>query len=245
VTDQDGNVARQNVTLLLQAGTAPNVSITGLPDIVDPATQPAFNIQLDGTYPAQIDGTVTLTFVPDPTVGVDDPTIQFATSGRTLKFSIAPNSTTVVFAGPRQFQSGTVAGTIQLSVKLSSSGSDITPQNTAVRSVRVDRLSPRIASMTLVRNSNGLEVDIIGFSTTREVTQGTFQFSISGGAPISVTVPLSDGGKTWFQSTQSLASGGQFKLVQPFTFQGNVGTVTSVSATLTNGQGTSAAATAN
>ncbi len=39
VTDQDNNVARQTYTLIILAGKAPGLTITGLADIVDPAQQ--------------------------------------------------------------------------------------------------------------------------------------------------------------------------------------------------------------
>src|SRR5204863_7733095 len=40
VTDQDNNVARQSVTLIILAGNPPNITLSGLPDIVDPGQQP-------------------------------------------------------------------------------------------------------------------------------------------------------------------------------------------------------------
>ena len=246
VTDQDGNVAQQSITVTILAGTAPNVTITGLSDIVDPATQPTFNIQLSGSYPAPIDGTVTMTVVPDPAIGVDDPSIRFANGSRTLKFTVPANSTNPVFVGLAALQTGTVAVTIQLNVTLSSAGQDITPSGTAVRSVRVDRLAPKIVSMTATQTASGIQVQIVGYSTTRDVTQGTFQFAVSGGGtPLTATVQLSDTAKTWFASTQSNAFGGQFTLTQPFTLQGTTATLTSVTVTLSNGQGTSAPATAS
>jgi hypothetical protein len=219
----------------------------GLSDIVDPATQPTFSVQLSGPpYPAQIDGTVTLTVVPDSAVGVADPAVLFANGKTSLPFRVPAGSTVPDFLGAvPALQTGTVAATIQLSVKLASNGSDVTPPNTAVRSIRIDRLAPRIVSMTVVRTAGGLEVHIIGFSTTREVTQGSFQFSVSGGSPLSADVSMSSAGAAWFSSAQSQTFGGQFALVQPFTLQGSVGTLTSVTATLSNAQGTSPAATTN
>jgi hypothetical protein len=244
VADQDNNVARQSVTLAVLAGAAPSVTVAGLTDIVDPGQQPTFNLQLGGNYPAQIDGTMTLTFTPDPTVGVDDPAILFANGKRTLTFTVPPNSSTPVFTVPEAFQTGTVAGTIQLSVKLMSNGTDITPANNTLRTVRVDRLAPKISSVVVSQSSGGFQVQLSGFSTTREVTQGTFTFTLSNGqAPIQVVVPMSDAGKAWFQSNTSLQYGGQFSITQPFTLQGQL-TVSSVSVTLTNAQGTSDAANA-
>lgn len=246
VSDSANNVARQNVSLTVLAGTVPALSITGLSDIEDPLQQPSFNLQLSGSYPSEIDGTLTLTFTPDPSVGVDDPSIQFASGGRSLNFTIPANSTSPAFAAQTvAFQTGTVAGTIQLSVKLTSNGIDITPSNPVLRTVRVDRLAPKIVSVSVVKTSGGFEVHMVAISTTRELTQGTFNFTLNGGgAPMQVVVSMSDGSKAWFQSSASTQYGGQFSLVQPFTLQGQL-SVSSVSVTLTNGQGTSDAATAN
>jgi hypothetical protein len=242
VTDQDNNAARQIVTLAILAGTPPNVTITGLPDIVDPAQQPTFALQLDSGYPSTINGTMTLQFTPDPAVGVDDPAVQFANGGRVLTFTIQANSTQVTWSAPvAAFQSGTVSGNIELDINLQSNGTDITPSGSS-RTIRVDRLAPRIAKVQVVPTSTGFDVHLTGFSTTREVTQGTFQFSgDAAGSNASVTVPLSDPSTTWFQSAGSKSFGGQFGLIQSFQWHGAAGILNSLSVSLTNAQGTSAA----
>jgi hypothetical protein len=242
VTDQDNNVARQTLTLNIRAGTPPNITIVGLPNIVDPAQQPTFSLQLDSSYPADITGTVTLTFTPDPAVGVDDPAVQFATGGRVLQFSLPANSKNPAFSAPiLALQTGTVAGTIQLAVSIQSVGTDITPATAQVLTIRLDRLAPKIVSLTAVPTTSGVELHIIAFATTRQVTQGVFQFQPTSGAqPVSVTVPLTDSGTAWFQSAQSMQFGGEFSLVQPFTFQGqSLSNFSSVSVTLSNAQGNS------
>jgi hypothetical protein len=73
------------------------------------------------------------------------------------------------------------------------------------------------------------------------VTQGVFQFQPANGAQaVRVVVPLADGGTAWFQSTQSMQFGGEFLLIQPFTFQGpSLSNFSSVSVTLSNAQGNS------
>jgi hypothetical protein len=243
VTDQDNNVARQRITLIILAGSPPNVTISGLPDIIDPAQQPSFTLQLDSGYPAAINGTLSLVFTPDPAVGVDDPAVQFATGGRVMTFTVPPNSTQAGWSAPVvAFQSGTVSGNIELDVKLESNGTDITPPGSA-RIIRVDRLAPRIANVQLVKTSSGFEVHLTGFATTREVTQGTFRFSgDAAGSTVDVTVPLSDSSKSWFQNADSDRFGGQFGLVQSFQWQGQPTVVlNSVSVSLTNAQGASAA----
>jgi large repetitive protein len=242
VTDQDNNVARQSVTLAILAGSPPNVTITGLPDIIDPAQQPTFGLQLDSGYPAPIDGTLTLVFTPDPAIGVDDPAVQFATGGRVMTFTVPANSTQAAWSAPViAFQSGTVSGNIQLNVKLESGGTDITPPG-ASRTIRVDRLAPRIVKVQVVPTSSGFDVHLTGYATTREVTQGTFRFSGAASAsPIVVTVPLSSTSATWFQSAQSDTFGGQFGLIQSFSWQGQPASgLNAVSVSLTNAQGASA-----
>jgi hypothetical protein len=242
-TDQDNNVARQIVTLAILAGTPPSVTITGLPDIVDPAQQPTFALQLDSGYPSAINGTLTLVFTPDSAIGVDDPAVQFATGGRVLTFTVPPSSTQIAWSAPVvAFQSGTVSGSIELDIKLESNGTDITPSGSS-RTIRVDRLAPRIVRVQVVPTPSGFDVHLTGYSTTREVTQGTFQFSgDASGSGASVLVPLGDSSKAWFQSAGSKSFGGQFGLVQSFQWQGQpAGVLNSVSVSLTNAQGASAA----
>jgi hypothetical protein len=247
VTDQDNNVAQQSVTLSVLAGKAPNLTISGLPDIVDPAQQPPFTLLLDSAYPAAINGTLSLVFTPDPAVGIDDPAIQFATGGRTLKFTVPSGSTQVAWSAPvAAFQSGTVAGTIQLVVHLDSNGTDISPATPTLLTVRVDRLAPRIVTVKVVASATGYDVQVTGFATTREVTQGSFQFSgDAAGAAVNIAVPLDGVSKTWFQDASSGQFGGQFGLVQSFHWNGQpANTLNSVSVSLVNAQGTSAVVSA-
>ena len=247
VTDLDNNVAQQSVTVSVLAGKAPNLTISGLPDIVDPAQQPPFTLSLDSAYPADINGTLTLVFTPDPAVGIDDPAIQFATGGRMLNFTVPSGSTQVAWSAPvAAFQTGTVAGTIQLVVHLDSNGTDISPATPTLSTVRVDRLAPRIVTMNVVASATGYDVQVTGFATTREVTQGSFQFSgAAAGSGVNIAVPLDSVSKTWFQDPSSGQYGGQFGLVQSFLWNGQpTGTLNSVSVSLVNAQGTSAVVSA-
>jgi len=104
------------------------------------------------------------------------------------------------------------------------------------------RLAPRIVKVKVVPTSAGFDVQLTGYATTREVTQGTFRFSGAASAsPIVVTVPLSSTSAAWFQSTTSDKFGGQFGLVQSFTWQGQPASgLNAISVSLTNAQGASA-----
>jgi len=105
-----------------------------------------------------------------------------------------------------------------------------------------DILAPRIVKIQVSATSSGFEVRLTGFSTTREVTQGTFRFSGSApGSDIEVAIPLGNTSATWFQSAESGPFGGQFGLTQSFVWQGQSTVLNAVTVTLTNAQGASAA----
>ena len=74
------------------------------------------DVSLTGTYPLAIEGSATMRFVPDPAVGANDPAIQFSAGGRNLNFVIPAN--TMRPNPPIALQTGTVAGTIELSIKV-------------------------------------------------------------------------------------------------------------------------------
>ena len=104
--------------------TAPPVSIQfGAPTTVTPTAQPTVTLVLTNPYPVVLTGTITLTFKPTGT-GQDDPSIQFAGGGRTLVFQVPSNST---MTPTIQFQTGTVAGTITLTLQLVAGGVNVTP----------------------------------------------------------------------------------------------------------------------
>jgi hypothetical protein len=97
-----------------------------------------------------------------------------------------------------------------------------------------------IETVTFSNTGGGLTVTVIGYSTTREIVSGQFQFYTSSGPILSpVTVPLSSAFSTWYSSSASNQYGSQFTLTIPFTVAGNASDVVSVNATLTNTKGNS------
>jgi hypothetical protein len=101
--------------------------------------------------------------------------------------------------------------------------------------------------MSLVRVSGGFQLQITAISNTRELIQANVSFQPVAGSTLQtseVTVSLGDVSSAWFGRRESAAFGGQFGLTLPFTFVGDVA-ISSVSVTLANTAGTSAAASAN
>jgi hypothetical protein len=156
-----------------------------------------------------------------------------------MQFTIPPGTTQYNFS----FQAGTVAGTIQLGLTFEEAGVDVTPTPAPALSTQILAAAPSITSLVVTDISGGIQVVIDGLSTTRDMKTATFQFTPAAGATLqttSVTVDVSSMFANWYQNPSSLAMGSQFSLTIPFTISGNVNTIASVSATLTNSVGTSA-----
>ncbi len=203
VVDAAQSQSQEVFHLTVAPASVPTISFPGVPDIAAPAQQISPAVQLDTAYPVDITGTMTVSFTPDPGL-VDDPAIQFIGGDRSVPFTIPAGQTQAVFAnGGNAMQTGTVAGTLQLKVAMQASGVDVTPA-ASTKPFRVDRLAPQITLVTITTNSGGFQLQVTGYSTTREVTQGTFVFTPAPGSSLtqpSVTVQMTSAAQTWFSSS--------------------------------------------
>jgi hypothetical protein len=248
VADSSGGSASRAFSLLVVLPATPTVSITGLSDTESPAQQPELDVQLSSAYALDVTGTITLTFESNAVNPIDDPSIQFSTGGRTLNFTIPAGQTSASWNSTHAVQTGTVAGRIKLKLQYSAGGRDLTPTFAPVRSVTIALAAPQIDSVQAVKAGGGFQVLIAGYSTPRQVTNAAFTFTASQGGKsqtISVTVDPSSQFTTWYTSDTATQYGSTFLYTQPFTVQGNVSDLVSVSVTLSNATGTSAAVSAD
>jgi hypothetical protein len=241
VTDASGGSAAQDYTLAVSLPPVPSVSMDGLPDPANPADQPTVNVSLATPYPVQLTGQIVMTFTPDAAAPVDDASIQFATGGRTVNFTIPAGSTTAKFSsGQMALQTGTVAGAITLSLSAQSAAGEVT--TTSARTMHVLRAAPVVRNMTLVHTPAGFELHITGYATPRQLTQAAVQLTPAAGSNLQttqLTIPLADLAGAWYQSAAASRFGSQFTLVLPFTIQGNAAGIASVAVSLANDQGSS------
>jgi hypothetical protein len=224
-----------------------------MPQILNPTQQVPVQLTLPGAQPDEVDGVVTLTFAPNPTNITDDQSVTFVgtqSSTRSVGFAFKPNTTTAVFGIDNlMLQAGTVAGTIRLSLdSVTVGGQAVTPNNSTFN-ITIPLLPPVITNIRLLnRTSGGFEVEITGYSTSREVTQSTFQFTAGSGGSLATAQLQPDIAATfatYYQSDASASVGSAFVYTQPFIAQqGDANVVTSISVTLSNSHGTSAPATA-
>ena len=244
VRDSSGASVTRNYTLDIGLPSAPAVNLTGLPAASNPSTQPRLQIGLGAAYPGPVTVTLTLTFTADS--GPDDPAVQFSSGGRTAQITVPAGSTTA--ATDVGVQTGTVAGNITITARLSAFSSDITPAPAPVRTIRITPTAPVISSVTSARNPTGFTVTINGYASSRELTQATFQFGGAAGSTLQTTqlaVTVDALFTQWYTSSAAAPFGSQFTFTQPFTVQGSTQSVASVTVTLTNRVGTSSPVTAN
>jgi hypothetical protein len=222
-------------TLAVNLPSGPAVTISGLPDTAAPAQQYTLYLETDSAYPAPINGQAILSFSPD--TGPADRTIQFSTGGTTATFDVPTGSTTA--SVPLAVQTGTVSGTITISLRLEAGGIDITPSPAPTITAQVARAAPVIRNVQVIRTGNTINIVVTGFSTAREVTQARFAFNAAAGQTLapsasSITVDANSLFGNWFLDPTNSQFGSVFVFTQPFTVQGDATAVIPVSVTLTN-----------
>jgi hypothetical protein len=240
----------ETVTITVTGDASGTLSIIGDPA---PGGQVQVTLVLSREFPQTVTGEIALTFTPHAALpgNVDDPAIQFSTGGRTVAFTVPPGSTEAQFSGGSlQLQLGTVAGTINLTLtKMQTGSADITPSPAPTREIVVNRLAPVIRSVGITnRTATGFTVEVVGFATSREITQALFQFNAAPGETLvagQATVQLSQPAQGWYESQASREFGSQFIYAQPVTVGGNVSAIASLAVTLSNSLGNSAAMSAS
>ena len=237
------------MSIVVATPTLPSLAIGGFSGNMAPLQQPAVQVTFSQPYPIAISGTLSLAFTPGGPNGIDDPSIQFSTGGRTAAFTIAANSLQATFTAPQlAVQTGSVQGAITLSVvSLQANGAALPVPAGLSQTVTIAAGPPSISAISVVQTAGGIQVQIIGVADTRELTQVTVSFQPSAGSTVQtqqLTVSLTSAAATWFSSATAAAYGGQFSLSLPFSFSGSV-SLSNVSAILSSGGGNSPAASAN
>jgi hypothetical protein len=247
VTDASRTTISATFTVNFALPALPPVTLAGPPETANPLAQSALQLSFGTTFPVPVTGTVTLTFRGD--AGSDDGVVQFSTGGRTATFTIPANATQAVFSVANLgLQVGTTAGVITLTARLQTGTTDVTPTPAPSRQVRVSPGVPVITAVRATRGANGFDVQVTGYSSTREMVQAQYRFTAAPGSALQttdLTVPVEGIFTTWYSSAASTATGSQFTYTQSFTIQGLATAVQSVAVTISNRQGASQSVSAN
>src|SRR5262249_44230269 len=131
------------------------------------------------TFSEPVTGKFVLTFTPNASFSTDDPNVMFINSQastRTVDVTFPAQTSTAELSLPSGvLQAGTVAGMIELTVTDVQVGGVTTPPASGDFNVQVPRLPPVITSVRFLnRSSAGFDVEVVGYSTSREIGTATF-----------------------------------------------------------------------
>jgi hypothetical protein len=224
----------------------PNIQVvfTG-PSSESEAQQPSLNLQFLDGYPVPLQVTLSLTVQPATPGGPVDPAVQFSTGGTTYSFTLPANSTN---APTILLQTGTLAGSITVTLTLEANDQDVTPAGLQPVVIIVPASAPVLTSVSLNRSGNTLTVTVEGYSSTRDMTSALFNFTPAAGQELQdpqLTVDVATDFSTWYAQQSSIQYGSAFTYTQAFDLSGDASAVGGVSVTLTNSVGTSNVVTAN
>ena len=255
VTDAGGQTANGNFTVTVNSVTAAvSVKVAPPMSITD---QPVPQVSLSPAYPSDLNATFKLSFTPNAAglpANYTNPGVQFLSGGTTTgSITIPANSTAPVNLPAVQL--GTVAGTITITVAsltVAGSGAGVPiPSPAPSATITVPKSAPVItAGSVKLQNltSTGFQVFLDAMSTPRDLGSASVTFTAASGTQLTgtqtFTVSLTGAAGTWFDpgNAAGVSNGGAFSLTIPFTYSGDTTALGSVSVTLTNSVGTSAAA---
>jgi hypothetical protein len=244
-------------------GTSPppisQIIIDGPEGNLQALEQPSYGLSLAQPYSLDLSGTLTLTFNSE--VFTNDATVQFASGGRTVPFTIPANTTSAVFpnnASQIRLQTGSTAGTIVIvpSISTAAGGISLTPANPPVKTLVIGKSAPQIVSAQVANKSpNAVSLLLTGFATGRAISQIEIRITPFAGENISntaITINASSAFNSWYQGAQSQQFGSLFTVTIPMTFEGRttsvpalVDAIQSMSLVLVNSEGSSAPVTVN
>jgi len=214
--------------------------------------QPSIGLTLNTPYPMTITGALTISI--DPGAFRTDPTVQFATGGLIVKFTIPANTTQALFGNNNstqvRLQTGTIAGTINVTPNFQTPGGfDLTPQSPVMLTMPLLAAVPQLLDIQLSSStSNTLTFVVTGLATTRSLDLLTFQFTpVPTYNLAATTFPLNvqPYSVLWYNSSASQAYGSLFTAAVSFTAQTSasgaspINGIQSVAVTATNSQGSS------
>jgi hypothetical protein len=251
-TSSPAQSATQALSLFINPPTTepitPTFSFTNISGTVAPGTNiTSATVQLSQASSAEYTGTLSLALTPNSSVTglpagyLGDAGFVSSTGTKSASSTLTIPASTTSVAFPT-FDPGTVAGNIGITLTIGSQTAASSSVTIAPAAPIIEAGSVQITDLT----STGFNVELVATSTTRDLQTATFTFNAAAGAQINgtnFTVNVSSLLSNWFASSSGLTYGGAFSLTIPFTLSGSSSAIASVTVTLTNSVGTSAAAT--
>ncbi|MFN0172872.1 MAG: hypothetical protein ACKV22_41365 [Bryobacteraceae bacterium] len=229
-----------------------SIRITAPAEIPSPTTN--IGVVISSGAPSVITGTLSLTFSPNASglpAGYRDPAQAWASGGTSISFTIQPGQSAAVLPNSGALNIGTVAGTLRVIMdSLTQGGGNALPDPKPETIITIFRRPPVIvaSSARIVSVNGGLNVEVQGYSSTRDLQRALFQFEVASNAlaqgSTSFNIDLTFVSVAWFNSTNGRNAGSRFLLIVPFTTSADPSLVRSVAVSLTNSAGDSGSVSA-
>jgi hypothetical protein len=217
----------------------PSASIVFASTVGASAQQDSITIPLASASKASSAGTLTLAFQSSVAGVTDDPAIQFLSGRlRIATVTISPGDTSATFDGQSSiaFQTGTTAGTITFTLALTNE-----PTQQATLTIPASPVNLDDDTISAVRLFGSLNVSFGGFDNTYSASQIAFTFYDLNNLPLpqgAIDVNAAGAFQQYFSAT---TVGGMFQVLAVFPVTGSTALIGSVTAQITNSQGTSTA----
>ena len=217
VTDNREQSVTSICSINVSLPRAPELSLAALPSVVAPATTDlAVSLNLSRSYTQPIEGTVTLEVRPDTRsqeaeANQADPRLRFTNGQLSMNFTLAPGQTRASFPIA---STGTVASTVVASVTtLKAAGADLSilPDG---RTFRILPSAPVVTSSCYRKTPTGIEIEINGLSTTRELARADV-----GAARKVFISDISGTAAAYYSAPETVRAGGTFSLRLPYTVE--------------------------
>ncbi len=248
VTDKQNASAVSLCSLNVVLPVLPTLTISGVPSTVAPATTFSVTLSVAKPYTLPITGQLQLTATGDTgaldgSVNRTDPRTRFLNGLQSISFTIPVGATSVTIPIA---STGTVAETVVVSVVNLQIGGAAIPSTVVPRTFHVLPLAPVLSSACFTPRSDGVDITVNGYSTTRSLSAAIVNFTPAVPAlpPTAFTLDVKQIAADYYSSDDSVRFGGAFALKLPFNFIGS-GSITSATVAVSNAIGTSATVTAS
>src|SRR5262249_51918608 len=153
-----------------------------MPQILNATEQATVSMQLTNPNPDPITGHLSVTFLPNAINSADDPSVALINaqaSTRTVDFAFPPDGTNAQFSlAGVALHAGTVAGTIRLSISGTQQDGRAISISPATFDITVPSVAPVLTDVRILnRTASGFDVQITGYSTSRDIRTASFQLA--------------------------------------------------------------------
>ena len=243
VRDSQSRLAAATCTLSPKLPPMPQITFSGSTGTLAPAVSPVpVNLEVSDVYSLPIDATIEIkssaeTGSPSSETNQSDPAVRFTNGSKSATITIPAGTKRV----PLNLNStGTVASQTKLTITSLIIGGQALPLLPSPGLLRVATQAPVLTDACYRVASPGLQLELTGFSTTRELVLANLTLNGTSLTSISLAGLAGD----YFVGPLSIRTGGTFAITAPVAITSSQVKVDSLTVAVTNRAGVSSTRTA-